>query len=198
VKCRLLIWELFATAMAFAGERMNVAVCNVNQIPGTVIERAEAEASYVFRAMDVEVHWTSCGAEIAARDAPMRPDFIVRVQVGGHITRAGPASLEAMGQAFLDAGGVGYLADAYYNAIHELTLVYPIAGGSQVLGYTMAHELGHLLIGPAHQPSGIMRAAWRRKELEALTQRLLKFNEAERATILRRLRLRAASSGAAP
>jgi hypothetical protein len=39
-----------------------------------------------------------------------------------------------------------------------------------------------------------MRAAWGKKELDALKQRHLKFNEAEQAAILRKLRSRAAGS----
>jgi len=41
----------------------------------------------------------------------MRPDFIVRVQTGGHITKAGPVSLDAMGRAFMDATGYGFMVD---------------------------------------------------------------------------------------
>lgn len=61
MKGALSIWVLFSAAVALAGQRMSVAVCNVGQIPGTVIEHAEAEAGYVFWTINVEIHWTSCG-----------------------------------------------------------------------------------------------------------------------------------------
>ena len=191
------IWVLFSTAAAFPGESMNVAVCNVGHIPDAVIEHAETETAYVFRSMDVEIHWTDCGA-VGAEDARMRPDFIVRVRVGGHFTKAGPLSLEAMGRAFLDSADDGFMADTYYGAIHELALLCPIAEGDQLLGYTIAHELGHLLIGRGHRPNGIMRAAWGKPELEALKQRRLKFNQAERAAILSKLRMRVSSGSPMP
>ena len=89
MKRGLLISGLFSTVTAFAGERMNVAVCNVGRLPAQAIEHAEAEAAYVFRSMDVEIHWTGCGAEVDAADARMRPDFIVRVRIGGHLPKAG-------------------------------------------------------------------------------------------------------------
>lgn len=91
-----------------------------------------------------------------------------RSGAGGHIAKAGPASLAAMGRAFIDPGGVGDMADVYYGAIQELTLLFPFAGADQVMGYAMAHELGHLLIGEGHRPAGLMRAAWSKKELDAL------------------------------
>jgi len=189
-KSGLVIWILFFATAAWPGERMRVAVCNIGKLPSEVIQHAENEAAYVFRAMEVEIHWTGCGAEVSAEDVRMRPDFVLRVRIGGHIAKGGPTSLEAMGRAFMDPRGAGIMADVYYGAIQELTLLYPITGSDQVLGYTMAHELGHLLIGAGHRPNGLMRAALSKKELEALNQRHLKFNEAEETAILRTLRWR--------
>ena len=187
---------LFSTA-AFGGERMRVAVCNIGELPATAIEHAEAEAAYVFQSMGVEIQWTSCGAEVDAADARMRPDFVVRVRVGGHLPKAGATSLEAMGRAFMNVDGTGNMADVYYGAIRELTLLYPVAGADQLMGYTMAHELGHLLIGAGHRPNGLMRAALSKKELDALNHRHLKFNEAEQAAILHKLRMRETASATA-
>ena len=95
-----------------------------------------------------------------------------------------------MGRAFMNADGTGNMADVYYGAVRELTLLDPIAGANQVMGYTMAHELGHLLIGAGHRPNGIMRAALSKKELDAINSRHLKFNAAEQAAILSKLRSR--------
>lgn len=175
---------------AFAAQSMTVAVCNQGQLPDAVVRRAEDEAAYVFRSADVEIHWTGCGAEIALADAHTRPDFIVRVRQGQDFEKVGPVSLEAMGRAFLDGTGDGYLADAYYGAIRQLTLSYPIAGADRVLGCTIAHELGHLLLGPGHRLNGIMQAAWTDEELVNLNQRRFKFNTWERAAIARKLALR--------
>jgi len=58
------------------------------------------------------------------------------------------------------------------------------------MGYTMVHELGHLLIGAGRLPSGVMRAALSRKELDALNCRHLKFSKAERHAILRKPQMR--------
>jgi len=181
----LSIWMLFSTA-AFAGESMNVAVCNLGQIPGAAIAHAQAEAAYVFQTMGVEIHWMECSAQ----DAGLRPDFIVRVQMGGRVTKAGPVSLEAMGRAFMDEKEYGFMADAYFGAIHDLTLLFPFAESDQLLGYVMTHELGHLLIGAGHRPNGIMRASLGKAELEEINRRHLKFNDWERETILRHLRER--------
>ena len=142
--------------------------------------------------------WTDCGAEVGSKDARTRPDFIVRLAPGGQIAKVGPVSPEAMGRAFMDRTGYGFMVDAYYGAIHQLTLSYPIASEGQVLGYTIAHELGHLLIGPGHRPEGIMRASWGRNEVDAIFHRFLYFNKAESILIVRKLRMRRSSSSAIP
>ena len=185
-----------STGTVFAAESMRVAVCNVNDIPAAVIEHAKAETAYVFQSVDVEIRWMECGDQIGAQDARVRPDFIVRVQTGGQIAKAGPVSLEAMGRAFMDSTGYGFMVDTYWGAIRDLTLRFPVAGSDQLLGYTIAHELGHLLIGAGHRPDGIMRASWSKTELESLNRRHLKFNAAERATILHKLRMRQTTEAA--
>ena len=193
---------LATAAAASASQNMSVAVCNLSQVPVNMIKRAEAEASYVFRTVDIEIRWMDCGAEVGAQDTRSRPDFIVRIQTGGHVAKAGPASLEAMGRAFMESSEYGYMVDTYVGAINDLTLRFPFAGSDQLLGYVITHELGHLLIGPGHRQEGIMRASWSKPELEALNHRNLKFTERERCIIVEKLRARkepfAPASVAAP
>jgi hypothetical protein len=191
----------FATA-AFAADNIKVAVCNLGEIEAqrgvfsapfcatssseSHLRQAQREAAYVFRAMGIKIQWAGC-AEVGAADPSQRPNLIVRLRQAGHIAKVGPVSLEAMGRAFIDDTGYGFMVDTYYGAIRDLTLLWPLAAGDQMLGYVMAHELGHLLLGPGHRPRGIMRATWGREELEAIQHRHLKFDDDERAAILRRL-----------
>jgi hypothetical protein len=49
-----------------------------------------------------------------------------------------------------------------------------------LLGYALAHELGHVLMrSNAHSPRGVMRAEWSRAELDRIQHGALKFSEAE-------------------
>jgi len=98
-------------------------------------------------------------AEVGAQDARLRPDYIVRLQLGGKIAKPGRVSLEAMGRVLMDSQEYGFMVDTNFGAINDLTLRYLLAGSDQVLGYVITHELGHLLIGTGHRPNGIMRAA---------------------------------------
>lgn len=62
---------------------------------------------------------------------------------------------------------------------------------SAVLGFAMAHEIGHLLLGPdAHSPSGIMQGHWNLSVVEEASWNLAQFTPAQgqamRAQILKR------------
>jgi hypothetical protein len=46
----------------------------------------------------------------------------------------------------------------------------------QVLSHAMAHEIGHLLLGPnSHSRNGIMRAQWNRDDLRVIARASLRF-----------------------
>jgi hypothetical protein len=162
-----------------------------------VIERAQGEAAHVFQPMDVKIHWIECTA-VTSKDPAARPDFILRLLPGGQIAKSSVVSPEAMGRALIDQSDDGYMLDAYYGAIQQLSLLYPLASEGQVLGYTIAHELGHLLIGPGHRSDGIMRASWGRNEVAAISHRFFYFKAEDSAVIQRRLRTRLSATAVNP
>src|ERR1700677_218489 len=45
-----------------------------------------------------------------------------------------------------------------------------------VLAYAAAHEVGHLLLGEAHCPQGLMKAIWNMNDFQAMAQNNLHFN----------------------
>ena len=83
-----------------------------------------------------------------------------------------------MGMAFAEGGMAGTMADAYYGAIEQFARAH-LADPAEVLGYVVAHELGHLLLGPGHSAGSIMTAAWDGKTLAAARQRWLTFSQAQ-------------------
>jgi len=75
-------------------------------------------------------------------------------------------SADTLGFAAVDtAAGRGTLATVFADRIARLAARGGIDGATLV-GYAMAHEIGHLLLGTAtHAPRGLMRAGWRLDEL---------------------------------
>ena len=60
-----------------------------------------------------------------------------------------------------------------------------------ILGHMMAHEVGHLLLGPgSHSAKGIMAFPWDKKILTSMERRRLKFTAEEQAMILKEMKRR--------
>jgi hypothetical protein len=81
---------------------------------------------------------------------------------------------------FQKAEGTTPAAGVFYPAARDLADKSG-AGIHQVLGAAIAHEVCHLLIGERHSPNGIMRARWRRQELELVSIGELHFSKDEAA-----------------
>ena len=64
-----------------------------------------------------------------------------------------------------DAATPGFVASVFYHRVESLAVELGCAR-AVILGYAMAHEIGHLLLGTSsHSPQGIMRGQWTEKEL---------------------------------
>ena len=177
---------MFFVAKLDASGRMEVSICNLGNLPEYLVERAETEASYVFQSMDVEVVWLGCLSLSEGDRTAGTPRFIIRLRTDFTPTTAGSLSLHAMGLAFVSPSREGYLADVYYRSIQALSKRSQ-AEESWLIGCTMAHELGHLLLGPGHRVGGIMTARWGERETLAIAQRSLGFDREDRLRIQSKL-----------
>jgi hypothetical protein len=88
---------------------------------------------------------------------------------GGGTTETGAVGgtlRSTLGSAVIDpATGVGSLATIYMDRIAALAQRTDVAPGA-IVGLTMAHEVGHLLLGtPTHGRTGLMREVWTDREL---------------------------------
>ena len=180
---KTLLAVVCSAANLLAGESMNISVCNMGEVPDKTVAHAEAVVMAVFSRMQVEVSWSGCegsgpGAHILLR-----------------LRRAGPAdsrrrdSLDVMGMAFTADGVAGNMVDAYYGAIEGFAKGRQ-ADAAEVLGYVVAHEIGHLLLGAGHSAGSIMTAVWDSKTLAAARQHWLTFSELQRTAIHRELQAR--------
>jgi hypothetical protein len=182
-----LIMGVFWTAGA--AERMELLMCNSAGVSEYVLARAETEAGLVFQKADIDVKWSDCQSGLAQpHDSPW---FVIRLRADRVPHLMGELSLHAMGRAFVseseDHVREGYIADVYYQAVRVLSETTQ-TGMAPLIGYTIAHEIGHLLLGPGHRAHGIMRATWGQDELRSLSQRYLGFDKEDRIGLREGLR----------
>jgi len=182
MKTTPLICAALSILITRAADRFNVVVCNMGNISATDISHAEADVAYVFQSIGLEIDWTDCGDLSHTTGSSHR--FILRVRPHG--TGASGGLIETMGMAYVTADAPHVYADVYMDGVQRFAESWN-APPKDVLGYAMAHELGHLLLGPRHAPTGLMSAQWTASDLYAMQHRALKFTVAERVSIRREL-----------
>jgi hypothetical protein len=145
---------------------VTVGVFNDAATSRPLLEFAEQEASRIFMAAGLEIHWVDCTARQenapgSICPAPHGPTHLnLRIVQGGRKVKE-----DSFGVAFLAADGTGTYIDVFYDAIKKLHHESNTSM-ARLLGHVMAHEIGHLLIGShAHSNWGIMCPVWRQREL---------------------------------
>ncbi len=127
---------------------------------------AEGEATRIFARAGVDARWVDCPTAHADQDN--FPNCQSEWQANNYILRVMPTAMvatlgesqDSLGCTLVCNTGEGVMASVFYNRINELS-GGPHAPVPVLLGRAMAHEIGHLLLGPnAHSRTGIMRAQW--------------------------------------
>lgn len=143
---------------------------------------AKIEATTILNHAGLAVAWVDCPldeTELEDRpecQVPMGPaDFVVKILSARAADRLF-MNQEVMGEALQCARNwIGCSAYVFHRDLQELAR-YCDASESQLLGHALAHEIGHLLLGPnSHSPVGVMRANWRQADLQAIARAYLFF-----------------------
>jgi hypothetical protein len=100
-------------------------------------------------------------------------EIVVRLLSAGH-----PGSNdERMGSAVVNADG-GTYADVFVPAVRAQAAGFRVAFDI-LLGYALAHEAGHCLLGPGHTYAGLMRGAWNRRDAGEISRLSLHLTKQE-------------------
>jgi hypothetical protein len=175
--------------------RIAVRVYHVAGVPSGNWSAATKIAEDILEGAAVTAEWRTCGSNATALTersclTPLDPnEFAIRI-----VTEQVPAGDERpvpLGYSLIDMRtGTGSLA-----TIHPNRVVW-LASGSGVelcmlLGRTIAHELGHLLLGSNdHRSVGLMRGVWSQDSLRRNTPADWTFTDADAADIHAAIRRR--------
>lgn len=154
----------------------------------SVLQRAEDRAAEIFAAAGIEVHWILCVPEPAQFDAgPDTPSCASFTNPSHLSVRIVPPARtlgkDVFGQAILDESGHGVYAKVYYSTRFAYVSEELLDEGA-MLGYVIAHEVGHLLLGVnSHSAEGLMCAHWRREELHHASLNFFFFSSRDAANL---------------
>ena len=151
------------------GPTIILRVYNYARVPALTLSTAERETKRIFRKTGVETAWIECRVSTAEPRTPAceRPftssDLFLRL-LPPHMARALPSYADTFGITFAGTDRPGTDAVILYGRVAALARTEYLYE-QDILAAVMAHEIGHLLVGGGHSPTGIMRAKWNRREL---------------------------------
>jgi hypothetical protein len=164
---------------------IRVHVFNYSKATPSTVAQAEREALRILQGTGLNLDWLNCPVGQPAvnpagscRKLLSQTDILVRVL--SDQTRNGITG-DAYGFTVPPA-----LASAYYDQAVRLATID--GAGYEVpliLGYVIAHEIGHLLLGAgSHSAFGIMQGHWERKQIQLLMRGRLGFT-AQQSKLMR-------------
>jgi hypothetical protein len=169
------------------GIRLTVLVHDYAHLPGQILTEAKDRANLIFRQAGVDVEWADCPLNDNEESLyPGCPQVLDATVLFLRIFPATAAKRNRSGEAFVAAR----IANIFWNRVQERAQRLNVSA-PRFLAHTLAHELGHLLLGSnSHSATGIMTAHWDARAMTRICQEGLYFNshqsEVMRAGIRRR------------
>jgi hypothetical protein len=182
---------------------LSVRVYDTGMVPAADQTAALRAAAGILAAAGIDVTWLPCADPVTA-SACATP--LGAGELSARFVRL-PAAVSADGQLQLGYSLVdtqaheGSLATIYVDRVQWLAGEAG-AQNATLLGFALAHEIGHLLLGTnAHATSGLMRPIWSRTEIGRSDAHDWLFSTSEasrmRASLARRYGLRSAERDSA-
>ena len=146
-------------------------------------------ADRVFAHSGIRVVWRHCRGVLADASGSTCEG---QMQVNEIVMRLQPDRTRSshdgsMGHTLVTAEG-GYYASVFVPSVRAQATGFGMAF-YQLLGYAVAHEVGHCLLGPSHSYAGLMRGTWDRKDASDMSRTSLHLTKQEARRAVARLTL---------
>ena len=156
---------------------ITIHVYNYARIANWTLVRIKKQVAGIFLRAGIELQWMDCIS--SARNEPDPASWSAEPSPSQLILNIVP-QFRARQEGYRDSlfgFAIGYQATVVNERTEEISYSGESAP-SQVLGITIAHELGHLLLGPnSHTASGIMSPRWDGKDFRSVQSKTLAFTE---------------------
>jgi hypothetical protein len=155
------------------GTNVTVLVHNYAHLPEQILVEAQERASLIFRKAGVAIEWANC--PLNDEDPalyPKCPSVLDATQLFLRILPKVATQVDTGGEAFVSAR----IANIFWTRVEEQAQRVNVSV-ARFLAHTVAHELGHLLLGSnSHSRVGIMTARWDASTVTRIAQEGLYFN----------------------
>jgi len=166
-----------------ASPGITVQIYNWASVATQILAAAEGDATRIFREAGVAPSRLNCPLSILEAQAnPICIEACPASRLAVRIISEIAANLAntSVGVA-LTEGGI--YATIFYPRVNKYAQE-GIASHSQILGHAIAHEMGHLLLGPApHTRFGIMHGEWTAADLQGMAMGAFHFSPQQSALL---------------
>ena len=185
-----LVWTLLMAAASCTGQNLVIKLYDYSSLSAKETGRFIQAAGQALAESGIPATWAACRGVLAVTPAEICGRELRGNEIVMRLEPAGPSSTnggrtEHVGHTPVTADG-GQFASVSVSAVKSLAAEFGMTF-ELLLGYAAAHEAGHCLLGPAHSNSGLMRAAWNRKDAEAMTRMSLNLTKQESRKAVARL-----------
>jgi hypothetical protein len=169
-------------------------------VPAGALVEARQEAARILLEAGVETRWFECSPSAAgaqpepACDGALRPSHVVvNIVARGkrqyqRVRSGSPVLMELLGEAICLEQTGGNHVTIYFKVVERRAQLSD-ARRARLLGYTIAHEIGHLLLGPQHS-TGIMATDWLENDVLTVPADKLLFSASDRQRLETQVRAR--------
>jgi hypothetical protein len=171
-----ILWMASASCSA---QTLVIGLYDYSELSAKETVRLTETADQAFANSGIHVRWLQCRGVLAVAPGTVcegemqANEIVLRIQPGGN-----PSSKEdKMGSAIVNTEGGSY-AIVFVSAVRAQAAGFGVAFDI-LLGYAVAHEAGHCLLGPGHSYAGLMRGAWNRKDAGEISRLSLHLTKQE-------------------
>ena len=166
--------------MSCSAQTLVIGLYDYADLPANETVRLTETAGLALAHAGIQVVWLYCRGALAVAAACegklQANEIVVRLQpVGPRSSNAG-GTLH-LGHAIVTAEGGSY-ASVFVPAVRAQAAEFGLPF-DLLLGYAVAHEAGHCLLGPGHSYAGLMRAPWSQKEAGEMSRLSLHLTKQE-------------------
>lgn len=185
-------WILWLASASCSAQTVVIGLYDYSDLSAKETARLTETADLAFAHSGIHVVWHYCRGALAVAPGSTCEGEMQVNEIVMRLQPAGPRSSDDdrtlhLGRSIVTAEG-GYYASVFVPAVRTQAAGFGLAF-DLLMGYAVAHEVGHCLLGPGHSYAGLMRGAWNRKDAGEMSRLSLHLTKQEARKAVGRLAL---------
>jgi hypothetical protein len=183
------LWILCVASASGSAQKLVVRLYDYSDLSAKQTLRLTEAADLVFGHSGIHIIWHHCRGVLAVEPEATCGGEMQVNEIAVSLQPSGPRSADEarMGYSIVTAEGGTYarvIVPAVRAQAAECGVAFDI-----LMGYAVAHEVGHCLLGPGHSHAGLMRGTWTRADASDMSRLSLHLTKQEARRAAARLTL---------